>query len=275
MDDREGSRAQWPAFLVGCHRSGTTLMRYLLDAHPRLACPPESKFLLGLQPFVAHPQILQGLRSLGCSLDDFLVEFGQLASRILGKYAARAGKARWIDKTPNYYEILPIIDRMFEHKCLFVFIVRHPLDTVASMASSPSFATSHPEDLDIARVVREFGVTDYAWAHHWMRVNGCLTAFAENHLDRSIVLKYEDLVRVPHETMRTVLAFLGEDWSTISIEAAFEMHHTEGYQDWKITKTASVHTSSVGKWRAWAQNDVDELWQIVAPLAERYGYAVD
>jgi len=54
-----------PVFLIGCHRSGTTLMRYLLDAHPNLACPPESKFLAALHEVFKYPQAVRVLASLG------------------------------------------------------------------------------------------------------------------------------------------------------------------------------------------------------------------
>ena len=35
-----------PIFLVGCPRSGTTLLSTMLHGHPRLAMPPETRFLL-------------------------------------------------------------------------------------------------------------------------------------------------------------------------------------------------------------------------------------
>src|SRR3954462_15908459 len=50
------ARRSWPAFLVGCHRSGTTLLRRLLDSHPHIACPPESKFIAGFEAFLTYPQ---------------------------------------------------------------------------------------------------------------------------------------------------------------------------------------------------------------------------
>ncbi len=61
-----------PIFLTGCHRSGTTLARYLLDAHPNLACPPESKFIAGLEAFLMYPQALRGLASIGAGPDRVL-----------------------------------------------------------------------------------------------------------------------------------------------------------------------------------------------------------
>src|SRR4051794_1180691 len=33
-------------FIVGCARSGTTLLRLMLDSHPSLAIPPETGFLI-------------------------------------------------------------------------------------------------------------------------------------------------------------------------------------------------------------------------------------
>ena len=40
-----------PFFLVGCVRSGTTLLRDLLRAHPRLECPEETHFFRWADPF--------------------------------------------------------------------------------------------------------------------------------------------------------------------------------------------------------------------------------
>ena len=34
-----------PLFIVGVHRSGTTLLRYMLNSHPRIYIPPESDFI--------------------------------------------------------------------------------------------------------------------------------------------------------------------------------------------------------------------------------------
>ena len=39
-----------PFFVVGCPRSGTTLVRRLLTTHPRLAIPPESHWIPKLGP---------------------------------------------------------------------------------------------------------------------------------------------------------------------------------------------------------------------------------
>ena len=42
--DRKADRAPVP-FVVGMNRSGTTLLRMMLDAHPELTIPPETHFV--------------------------------------------------------------------------------------------------------------------------------------------------------------------------------------------------------------------------------------
>src|ERR1700677_4498577 len=91
-----------PAFILGSYRSGTTLLRYLLDAHPQIACPPESKFLLGLERLLDYPEAMTGLMSLGFSRAEMRFELRRLAECFLGGYAQRMGKRRWVEKTPNY-----------------------------------------------------------------------------------------------------------------------------------------------------------------------------
>jgi len=42
-----------PIFIVGCQRSGTTLLRLILDAHPNVSCGPETLFLVALGSVIA------------------------------------------------------------------------------------------------------------------------------------------------------------------------------------------------------------------------------
>jgi hypothetical protein len=50
MDDSfaPARTSERPFFVVGCPRSGTTLLRVILDGHSRLSIPPESHFVVGL-----------------------------------------------------------------------------------------------------------------------------------------------------------------------------------------------------------------------------------
>lgn len=59
-----------PFFIVGCPRSGTTLLSVLLDRHTRLCVPPETAFFDEIAPHLLHnnetlPEILRDWRRLG------------------------------------------------------------------------------------------------------------------------------------------------------------------------------------------------------------------
>src|SRR5260370_35851333 len=120
--------APHPVFITGCHRSGSTLLRYLLDAHPELACAPESKFIAGVEAFIRYPQALEGLHSLGLTDQQVRRLLRGLIEECLTFYAAQQGKPRWIDKTPNYARMLPFIDELFEHEAHYLLMLRHPFD---------------------------------------------------------------------------------------------------------------------------------------------------
>ena len=107
-------------FIVGVTRSGTTLLRLMLDAHPEMAIPPETHFVpslikatrkRGVTCEEAHA-IVTGHRQWG----DFNLDSAALLQRYCGLdridpettiraffelYAEGQGKPRWGDKTPN------------------------------------------------------------------------------------------------------------------------------------------------------------------------------
>src|SRR3954451_14080074 len=111
-----------PFFIVGCGRSGTTILRLLFNAHPDVAIPPESQFIARL--VASWPRMITGdgvdadaiVRSIGRRLDHMEIDRGLARAKlralrdrtpraatetIFRIVAERAGKPRWADKTPN------------------------------------------------------------------------------------------------------------------------------------------------------------------------------
>ncbi len=271
-------RTSWPAFIVGCHRSGTTLLRYLLDAHPALACPPESKFLAAVAGILTYPQAMRGLASLGVTPARLLDDLRRQVEHYFGDYAARHGKRRWIDKTPNYVRLLPFLDGLFGREVLFILIVRHPLDTAQSLVTTTAFQVDEPEDPDIAASVARYGHDREGWVRHWVEITRTMLWFEARVADRTCVVKYEDLVTAPTQTVDRVLAFLNESRSpeiiSDMLSAAFARTHSTGYEDWKIRTSGGIHSASVGKWTGWAGPEVKRLWDIAGEVAVPLGYDV-
>jgi hypothetical protein len=200
------------------------------------------------------------------------MEFGRLTAKFLGEFANARGKRRWVDKTPNYYRLLSLIDRMFQHQVTYLFLVRHPLDTVESLDKVIAFASKQPEDPEIARAIRLFGRGHECWARYWLEVNRQLLAYAEANPRRSLIVKYEHLVTSTDVTLETVFRFLGEPVPPTLVADAFSQSHAPGYSDWNIARVGGIHSRSIAKWTSWPPELISHLWGIVGTLAQQLGY---
>jgi protein-tyrosine sulfotransferase len=273
LDTDAQSRANLPVFLIGCHRSGTTLAHVLLDAHPRIACPPESKFIAGLRSLMEYPQAYAALASLGFSKPQVHAALKAFTVGLFEDYARRRGKPRWMDKTPNYAYCLDFIDELFAEDVLFVFMVRHPFDTIHSLEEfgRGSFTLDDP---DVVRHVRAHGAGRFAWATYWNDINARLLTFAAGHSRRCTVLRYEDLVREPEATLSGILGFIGEEFSPGMIDRAFagDRKTLRGYGDHKVGRATAIHDQSLGKWRDWGHAERAALWRLVGDIAGAFGY---
>src|SRR5581483_10402858 len=132
-----------PLIVLGVGRSGTTLLRVLLDRNPTVAIPYVSFFV----PQLAHrhgrrPNLddfgrLRTLYDWGIGPDDVRPRLregmttGEAISAIFETYAERQGKERWGDKTPLYMQQLPLLERLFP-EALWVHLVRDGRDAALS-----------------------------------------------------------------------------------------------------------------------------------------------
>lgn len=145
-------RALSPApFVVGVNRSGTTLLRLMLDAHPDLAIPPETHFVpelietFGAGP--AEPGRMAAAIAAGREWSDFGFSEDELAAAISAEaatgaagavraffrlYAHRAGKPRWGDKTPAYGRSMTAIAGTLP-EARFVHVIRDGRDVLLSI----------------------------------------------------------------------------------------------------------------------------------------------
>ena len=264
---------QAPVFIIGSLRSGGTLLRHLLNTHERLACPPETKFLLALWGMFRYPQVTDALDSLNLPTGTVNRCLREFATGILDSYAASAGKQRWVDRTPSYYRILPFLETIFDQTARYIFLVRHPLDCACSLEEFrlrwPSFETDDP---DAARFTKRHGAGLETWAIYWADVYNTVDSFIRSCPVRSHVLRYEDLVMEPEYHIMQILNFLGEDPHLLRIERAFAANRSPGFQDDKFSLTTYIHSESVGCSRRLDGSQSECLKKIVDNAARRFGY---
>jgi hypothetical protein len=205
VDDR-------PILIVGCPRSGTSLVRDLLRSHPRLTFPPETIFLSKLHRMHGDPRTAREARRLA---SDFLRcssirrwhldvrpeeleghrSFAGLVAAAFDAWAATEGKPRWGDKTPMHAVELPRALEIFPGGQV-VHVVRDGRDVAVSLSKQP------------------FGPTAAYWsAVMWRRcVDEAQASGATLGPGVYHELRYEELLADPELVLRRLCAFLGEDW---------------------------------------------------------------
>src|ERR687887_297180 len=85
------SAPQGPIFIVGCHRSGTTLLRLVLDSHPDVSCGPETRFLTELLAITGDKQ-WPHLQQYGLPRAWWQQRIAEFFGSVHGEYARRRGK---------------------------------------------------------------------------------------------------------------------------------------------------------------------------------------
>src|SRR5207248_4629040 len=264
-----------PVFVLGAPRSGTTLLRWILDTHSKIHCPGETRFLLALRDFYESPHTVPNLTALGMSEARLIEYLRALVLGIMGELTARAGKTRWAEKTP-YYSILPnFIHTLFAGDCKFIIVMRHGLDVASSMVTaldeklwSPGLRMVHETD-------QQFGLTDIPLlraARIWVSYCEHLNAFRHLHPESCHVVYYEKLVARPLPTAGQFFRFIGEKVEPGLLDRVFRSDHGEGRGDPKIQQTRSIKKDRAGTWRELPLGMLKILSPIVNPQLAVWGY---
>jgi hypothetical protein len=186
-----------PVFVVGSMRSGSTLFRLILDAHPRIAIGEETGFMGALTATRTIPGWHHGegwFRRLGWSDEEFDARLREFYAGMFERHALAQGKQRWGEKTPFHSRHIAEMATLFPD-AVFVGIVRHPGAVVYSLT-------------------RKFHYRVDDAAAYWDTTNReILRRGLELGEQRFAMLRYEDLVQHPEPTLRDVVDWLGEPWS--------------------------------------------------------------
>ncbi|HXV61254.1 MAG TPA: sulfotransferase [Vicinamibacteria bacterium] len=232
MSDRSPRRlARSPyVFVVGCPRSGTTLLQRMLDAHPRLAIANDTHFIpravqavtpsVWLEPARArwltqHEALVSWARSYHrferLGLDEVCVNraarrsgsYADFVSRLYREFAAARGKELGGEKTPDYVRCLPLLHELFPD-VQSVHIVRDGRD-VALSTLEWARETKGPARFDLWR---EEPVAVCALWWRWQVGSGRRDG-AKVRAGSYLEVSYERLVRDPAATLHEVADFLG------------------------------------------------------------------
>ncbi|HLG09568.1 MAG TPA: sulfotransferase [Gaiellaceae bacterium] len=242
-----------PLIVLGVSRSGTTLLRVMLDRSPGIAIPDESFFVPLLarrhrgtvdpKAFLDDLSRLPTLRAWGVSAADVAPRMrsemgaGEAIGAIFEAYAAKAGKARWGDKTPMYMRHLPLLERLFPD-AQYVHLIRDGRDAATSFLLMPTGTYTrtwaHPESpAEFACLWR----TEVAAARALgARVGG----------SRYLEVRYENLVDTTSQVVESICDFANLPFEPTMVEYAGSVDVSEKPHQQRLRQPP---TAGVRSWR--------------------------
>jgi hypothetical protein len=268
-----------PVFVLCTGRSGSTLLRVLLDAHPDLACPPETKF----------PEVIGRLINLWAAMEALPLppqgptdsQVAQSAASVIhgirhtvdmmvGPYLARRGKKRYCDKnlgTAQYADML--LSAYPEAK--FICLHRHPMDMIASGIEACPWGLS---DYGFeAYAAGAPGNSVVALARYWVENTAAILAVEERYPQACHRVRYEDLVAEPDAVTQQIFEFLGLSPVPGIVEQSFSADHDRfGAGDFKVWSTSRVTGDSLGRGWSVPVNLIAPMVPMVNSLAGPLGY---
>ena len=188
-------------FILSLPRSGSTLLQRILGGHSQIHTVAEPWLMLnplyalretGVEAEYDARLARQGLEDFLADLDDgrqvYLDAVRAYASSLYGASLARSGKRFFLDKTPRYYRIVPELRACFP-RARFVFLLRNPAAVLASTLRTWF-------DNDPGKLNRTSNYDDLTIGAR------CLADALDDFGDEAIVVRYEDLVTEPQQTIK-------------------------------------------------------------------------
>lgn len=264
-----------PIFIVGCPRSGNTLLRNMLCSHPHLAFPDESHFIPAFYRGFGHPANGSEARRLAKNIlrlawvrrwdldlapEEFesCRAFREVVAQLYTAWARKQGRRRWGDKTPQYVTEMPVLVELFP-AARIVHMIRDGRDVALSWLRT----RLEPRNL-------------YTAARLWKeRVTA--GRVAGSHLPSAMYLevRYETLLREPEAVMRTICAFIGEPYDDIVLSPSLGGLIPAHGKASLLLRNEVVRTNA-GKWKTAMPPSSRILFESVAgELLSELGYETE
>ncbi len=250
-----------PIFIVGCERSGTTMLRLILHSHANIAIPPQTKYVKkiykrriffgNLSKLKNRNKIIHWFSNnhnkktkiidLGLDPNDIQNEMmksgdslGSILSTIFQLYSNKLNKNRWGDKHPYYIKYLDQLFNLFPDAQV-VHIVRDGRDAVASLKTMPWWKND----------------SIYSMLNWQEAISNGKKAKLKYKSNQFIEIRYEDIIDEPEKHIKSLCSFLDEKYSPKMLEfykiadAAVPNYKMGWHSDTK----SQMSSKKIGRWQ--------------------------
>lgn len=270
LNHSQSSNSHIPFFIMGCPRSGTSLVARILDSHSQLAVYFETQYYptfyseinyygslhkkTNLKYFISN--FFKCIRMQGGtppSIKEFLEElkvytFEEILTTFLGMYANNQGKKRGGEKTPGHYLYVENFLDKFPSSPI-IFIIRDPRDTVLSMHKA-------------------FGTSVKGAAHQW---NESFEHFKKVS-SKVHLLRYEELVKNPARETKIMCSYMGENYEPNMLDFFEKTSERVEFRNHLQKLLVPVDSNSVGNFKEMQDHDIKTIESICHEGMKFLGY---
>ncbi|KAK4471798.1 hypothetical protein MN116_005194 [Schistosoma mekongi] len=235
-------KAEQIIFIGGYPRSGTTLMRVLLDVHPMIRCGPETRVIPKLLDFRTHwdkGRESERLRAAGLYPD----AIDSAVRSFILSLIKNAGESSPVlcNKDPLSFIHLEYMANIFP-EAKFIHMVRDGRAVINSLVKRNVTIRGAPVEVEDRFSAWEIRTSQF--------LKGCNAIGSE----RCVTIKYESLVLQPTEVLRTLFKFLDLPWDPVVL------HHEKAINQKTLSKfepstSQVVHPIHLASLTSWASNE--------------------
>ncbi len=242
-----------PIFIMGTQRSGTTLLRLILNAHSKIAIPEEARFLTpllkkrylkkaisgdSLKKLIGYLSSNEQFKLWNYDSRTFLehlsakdeISLHELIDSMFSSYCANEGKAIWGDKS-LFFATIDILTALFPD-ARFIHIVRDGRDVYDSWRKmDPTKGNASVIALD--------------WSYKLHKIESSLKKLPPGH---QLTIRYEDLIGDPERTIKAVCSLVGVEYESGMLDFYKTSHYYIGDHHSNLIFNA-INDTNRAKWR--------------------------
>jgi hypothetical protein len=266
-----------PLFIIGCPRSGTTLMRLIFNSHPELAIPDET----GIFDWLYNRPLYKKLLPLKASKNQVLVKsLGEVVTKqfdalpaskrkspkaiidfLLQSYAQREQKSYWGEKTPlNIYYLATILN--IYPDATIIYMIRDPR----------AVASSFKRYVDHKRGKEDFWITEDV--NKAIKLWKTSVEQAMEFKNQITFVKYEDFVRKPQSTIQRLCEIIGLPYQDRMFEF-YKNNSPDNQEVWHRETTKPVNQSNIDKWQSeLSEEEIRTIERDLKDYMEKFDYQI-
>ena len=242
-----------PIFIMGTQRSGTTLLRLILNAHSKIAIPEEARFLTpllkkrylkkgisgdSLKKLVGYLSSNEQFKLWNYDSRSFLehlsrkdeISLHELIDSMFSSYCANEGKTIWGDKS-LFFATIDILRALFPD-ARFIHIVRDGRDVFDSWRKMDSTKGNA-------------SVIALDWSYKLYKIESSLKKLSPAN---QLTIRYEDLIDDPEKAVKAVCSFVGVEYETGMLDFYKTSHYYIGDHHSNLIFNA-IDNANRAKWR--------------------------